>query len=165
MKFEPLDPVRHDRAAFDCGLSALNTYLTRYANQDQKRRLTRAYVLADGKRIVGFYTLSAHSVCRDKLPQNTHLGGYGDLPFLLLDRLAVDQQYQGKGFGDVLIFHALKSTLAAAQHVGILGLIVDAKNENAVSFYEKFGFLRLIASPKRLVLPFAVIQNLLRQLS
>ena len=162
-KFEPLHPSGHDRAVFDCGVPELNTYLKRYANQDQKRRLTRVYVLADGNQIVGFYSLSAHSVLQDNLPKTLNPGGYDDLPFLLLGRLAVDTKYQGQGYGDTLIFHALQSTVAAAEYIGVLGLIVDAKNETAISFYEGFGFIRLDSIPNRLVLPFAAIQGLLRQ--
>ena len=120
-------------------------------------------MLSDGDRVIGFYSLSAHSVPRDNLPKNLKLGGYGDLPFLMLGRLAVDKQYQGQGYGDTLIFHALNSTVAAAEHIGILGLIVDAKNESAISFYEGFGFTRLESTPNRLVLPFALIHNLLQQ--
>lgn len=107
--------------------------------------------------------MSAHSVQRVNLPKNLAIGGYNELPFLMLGRLAVDKQYQGQGYGDTLVFHALNSTVAAAEHIGILGLIVDAKNEYAVSFYEEFGFVRLETAPNRLALPFVLIQNLLRQ--
>ena len=158
MKFEVLRPKWHDRAKFDCGVESLNLYLKRFAGQDQKRHLNKLYVLADNKKIIGYYSLSSHSVPRDNLPQNLQLGGYGELPFLLLGRLAVDQSFQGQGYGDALIVHAFSTTVVAAQYIGVLGMIVDAKNDSAASFYEGFGFVRLQNSPKRLVISFKEIQ-------
>lgn len=153
MKFESLDTTKHNRKKFDCGVETLNVYIQRFANQDQKRSLTKVYVLADQEHIVGYYTLSAHSVARDELPNDIKLGGYSDIPFLLLGRLAVDASYQGQGYGDALIVHAFENTKHAAEKIGILGMIVDAKDNQAVSFYEGFGFRRLASTDKRLVLP------------
>ena len=44
--FTPLAPLDggHDRAAFDCGVPALNLYLRNYALQNQKRGIVRNYV-------------------------------------------------------------------------------------------------------------------------
>ena len=39
--------------------------------------------------------------------------------------------------------NASKNTQEAAEKVGILGIIVDAKDEGATNFYEGFGFVRL----------------------
>ena len=161
MKFERLDTAKHHRKAFDCGVIALNLYLQQFANQDQKRGLTRVYVLAKQQQIIGYYSICAHSVPVNQLPDNTKPGGYHDVPFLLLGRLAVDQHYQGKGYGDALIFHAFKTTAATAEKIGILGMIVDAKDEKAAGFYEKFGFKPLSASKSRLVLPFSAMKSLL----
>ena len=160
MEFEPLNPGKHDRKGFDCGVEALNLYLERFANQDQKRSLTKVYVLSEGKSIVGYYSISAHSVMRDELPKDAKLGGYNDIPFLLLGRLAVNKPYQGKGYGDALIFHAFRTTMEAAAKVGILGMLVDAKDEKAAAFYEGFGFRRLSRTKNRLALPIATIAKL-----
>ncbi len=157
MQFELLDAKKHNRKRFDCGVNALNLYFQRFANQDQKRSLTKVYVLVDKNEIVGYYTLSAHSVLRDDLPADTKSGSYGEVPFLLLGRLAVDKRYQGKGFGDSLIVHAFKNTRAAAEKIGILGIIVDAKDDKASSFYEGFGFKKLRATKNRLVLPISAM--------
>ncbi|MEW6237126.1 MAG: GNAT family N-acetyltransferase [Candidatus Omnitrophota bacterium] len=159
MEFESLNPQKHNRKAFDCGVDALNLYLQKFANQDQKRSLTKVYVLADGVKIIGYYSISAHSVPLDNLPEEQKAGKYNDLPFLLLGRLAVDKTYQGRGYGDVLIFHAFKTTLHAAETIGIMGIVVDAKDEKAASFYEGFGFMRLSGNRKRLVLPLSAIKS------
>jgi predicted N-acetyltransferase YhbS len=162
MLFEHLNPTKHNRKSFNCGVKALNLYLQRGANQDQKRSLTKVYVLADEERIIGYYSISAHSVLRENLPEDAKLPSYRDIPFLLLGRLAVDKEHQGQGYGDALIFHAFKTTLDAAEKVGILGMVVDAKDDNAATFYEGFGFKRLQGSSNRLVLPLSVMEKLIK---
>ncbi|WP_428356503.1 GNAT family N-acetyltransferase [Methyloprofundus sp.] len=161
MKFELLNTKQHNRQQFDCGVNVLNIYLQRFANQDQKRNLTRIYVLAEETRIIGYYSISAHSVLTNELPDGKRLAHYPYAPFLLLGRLAIDNDFKGQGFGDALLFHAFKTTLDMAEKIGILGMVVDAKDETATRFYEKFGFKRLIASPNRLVLPLSALAPLL----
>ena len=161
MKFEVLNTKKHHRKNFDCGVEALNVYLQKYANQDQQRGVTKIYVLADSASVVGYYTISAHSVMRDNLPEDIKIAGYGNIPFLLLGRLAVDLKYQKQGYGDALIFHAFKTTVETAKKVGILGIIVDAKDDNASAFYEGFGFKKLKATGSRLVLPITALSKLL----
>lgn len=161
MEFAPLDASRHDRAGFDCGVEALNRYIRQFAHQDLKRGLTRVHVLAEGRQIVGYYSISAHSVVRDDLPGEIKVGAYRDIPFLLLGRLAVDRRWQRQGHGDALIVHAFATTRAAAAQIGILGMIVDAKDDAAAAYYEGFGFRRLSASPNRLVLPISAMDGLL----
>jgi predicted GNAT family N-acyltransferase len=161
MKFERLDPGKHQRKTFDCGVTELNLYLQQFANQDQKRGLTRIYVLAEQQQIIGYYSLCAHSVPTDQLSDNAKLGRYSEAPFLLLGRLAVNQHYQGQGYGDALIFHAFSITAEAAEKIGVLGMIVDAKDEKAACFYQKFGFKPLSGSKNRLMLPFSAMKTLL----
>ena len=55
-RIEPLGS-RHDRAAFSCGVAALDIYIQRQARQDMERNLAAVFVLtSDGKTIAGFYT-------------------------------------------------------------------------------------------------------------
>jgi hypothetical protein len=90
MKFELLNPKKHNRKKFDCGVDALNIYLQHFANQDQNKDLSRIHVLADKERIVGYYSISSHSISTNELPDNQRLSKYLYTPFLLLGRLAVD---------------------------------------------------------------------------
>lgn len=153
MQFEALDAKKHNRNDFDCGVDELNRYIQQFANQDQKRGLARICVLATQAKIIGYYSLTANSVSREHLPGDIIRSNYNDIPFLLLGRLAVDKNFQGQGYGDSMIYHAFKTTKEAAEKVGILGMIVDAKNEKAAAFYEGFGFKKLQNSKNRLVLP------------
>ena len=161
MRFEPLDGKRHDRKQFDCGVQALNDYVMRFAGQDARRGLARTWVLADERRIIGYYTLSAHSVPRTGMPPDVAAGVYEEIPFLLLGRLAVDLAFQRRGYGDALIAHAFRSTRDAADRFGIFGMIVDAKDEAAALYYEGFGFQRLEGDRRRLMLPIGAMDRLL----
>ncbi|TXL20843.1 GNAT family N-acetyltransferase [Methylococcaceae bacterium HT5] len=148
-------------AAYECGVDELNNYLQRFANQDQKRDLSRIHVLAEEMRIIGYYSISSHAVLTHELPDKQRISHYSATPFLLLGRLAVDKNFQQQGYGNALIFHAFKTTMEAAEKIGISGMVVDAKDENAANFYEKFGFKRLSASPNRLVLPLTALAALI----
>ena len=68
-KIVPLG-TRHDRAAFSCGVPALDIYLQRQAKQDLERNLAAVFILtSDSKTVAGFYTLSAHSIQAAELPE------------------------------------------------------------------------------------------------
>ncbi|MDK6703191.1 hypothetical protein [Pseudomonas aeruginosa] len=52
-----------DRKLFDCGQHpALNTYITQQASQDEKRNVSRTFMLIEDSRLVGYYTLANASV-------------------------------------------------------------------------------------------------------
>jgi hypothetical protein len=65
--FSKLHPG-HDRASFSCGVQALDLYLKERARIDVKRGMCAVHVLAEGKTIIGFYTLSAFTLQLQNLP-------------------------------------------------------------------------------------------------
>ncbi len=74
------------------------------------------------------------------------------VPAMRIGRLAVDRSAQGEGLGGQLLRHALERALELSRDVGMCIVLVDALDENAKRFYEKFGFLSLIELPLSLVL-------------
>jgi GNAT superfamily N-acetyltransferase len=133
---------KHDRDAFDCGEPALNVFFQKYANQQQKRNLSRIYVaLDDQEKIVGFYSLSATSVEFESAPVSLkrNLAPY-PIPAVLIGRLAISKSEQGQGVGRYLLAHALTKIKQVTQLAGVVAIVVDAKNKEAVSFYRHFGF-------------------------
>ena len=72
---------------------------------------------------------------------------------MLLGRLAVDRSYQGKGLGAVLLGDALMRPARA--ELGVFAMVVDAKDDAAQRFYERYGFTRLPGEAHRLYLPIA----------
>jgi GNAT superfamily N-acetyltransferase len=136
----PLDKT-HDLSAFDCGTPALNDYLRKHALQNHQARSARTYVTIRDNRVVGYYTLAAGSVRREETPPRVAKGlANHPVPVILLARLAVDQTERGKGLGGALLKDALLRILQAADLVGCRAVLVHAKDEQAQSFYRKYGF-------------------------
>jgi len=109
---------------------------------------------ADMRCVAGFFTLSAGSVNCADLPEAMarKLPRY-PVPVALLGRLAVDQTFQGKGLGSILLADACRKVVQASQVLAVVGVIVDEKDAAAVSFYRHFGFVSLPGMPDRLLLP------------
>jgi ribosomal protein S18 acetylase RimI-like enzyme len=162
LSIEPLGPI-HDRAAFSCGIPPLDRYLQTQASQDMRKQLTAVYVLTpDGKAIAGYYTLSAYSVGLDKIPDEIakKLTRMPEVPATLIGRLARSIAHQGQGIGEILLMDALKRSLANSAHIASWAVVVDAKDEDAIVFYRKYGFMEIPAFPNRLFLPMATIAKL-----
>ena len=83
---------------------------------------------------------------------------YPVLPATLLGRLAVDVKQRGKAFGTLLLLDALRRCLRS--ETASLAVIVDAKDDGAVSFYERHEFYRLSDQPNRLFKPMAEVERL-----
>lgn len=150
-----------DRSGFDCGVLALNDYLSRQVNQDQTRNVSRVYVLIFEKnpnKIMGYYSVSVGSVALLSFPENLRkkLPKY-PIPVALIGRLAVDKKCQGKGWGETLLMHALQKIIQVSEQVGIFAVILDAKDDVAKSFYKKYGFIPFVDQPLKLFLPIQTI--------
>lgn len=148
---------RHDRKNFDCGEATLNLYLNRYANQDIRRRVSRAFVASpptELQRVFGYYSLSAGSLAAADLPDEfrRRLPRY-PVPVALLGRLAADKSQQGQGLGAILIADALQRIAMAGQVMAVYAVVVDALDESAAEFYRQFGFIPLPSQPLKLFLP------------
>lgn len=158
----PLDPAL-DRAAFRCGNEALDHYFRQRVTQDICRRVTSCFVALEvNDRVAGFYTLAATSILLDALPENVlkKLPRYPSIPAIRMGRLAVDHAARGKGLGGALLADALWRSASA--EIAAYALVVDAKDDAAVTFYEHHGFVRFTSEPRSLFLPLATIRNLQR---
>ena len=74
------------------------------------------------------------------------------MPCFRLGRLAVHKRLQGQGIGKLLLACAVDRCLKARSDVAAYALIVDAKDENARQFYERYGFIVLASAPMTLSL-------------
>ena len=158
-KFEPLASA-HDRAAFSCGKEVLDSYLQKQASQDVKKHAAVIFVMTrDGKTIAGYYTLSQYSVRLDDVPADVakKLPKYPNVSTTLLGRLAIGKNFQGQDLGRLLLMDALYRCLRGSKELASAGVIVDAKDENAVAFYKRFGFIDLPKIERRLFLPMGAI--------
>ena len=139
-------PVRKLGAAdavesFDCGQPALNQFLQRYALVNQKAHSAQTYVCCVGAEVVGFYSLSVGSVDAADAPTRVVKGlARYPVPVMILARLAVSLDHQGKGLGRALLKDALLRTAQAADIAGIRCLVVHAKDDKARQWYASWDF-------------------------
>lgn len=156
---EPLNE-QHNRTAFCCGIEALDRYFKQQANQDRKKYVAACFVAVDREQnqVIGYYTLSATSIPLEELPIETvkKLPKYSLLPATLLGRLAVDQNYQKQGWGDLLLMDALYRSWQ--NEIATMAVVVEAKDEKAVAFYQHYQFLQFPERLNRLFLPMKTIK-------
>lgn len=141
MRVERLDD-QHDLSGFDCGIKELNDWLRVHALENQRRNLSRTFVLIDDtETVIGYYALTMGGVVKDELPRRLGRGlpGY-QIGMVLLARLAVDSRHQGEGLGRDLMIDAIAHAAAAGQHAAARFIAVDPINEPARVFYARFGF-------------------------
>ena len=148
---EPLNPSRHRREEFDCGVDALNDYLKKRARKEMDAGLAVCFVAvpeSDQGCIAGFYTLSAATILTTALPEavTKKLPRYGEFPATLLGRLARSTAFKGLGLGDRLMMSAFARATHAAEDVASWAIVTDPKDDKARRFYEEFGFSELSAN-------------------
>lgn len=152
----------HDRAGFDCGVPELNEYLQRYARQNQERGGAKTFVAAaldSPSRVLGYYTISPGAIAFAQAPSAVTRGlARYEVPVFRLGRLAVALRTQGKGLGADLLLAAGERALAVAREVGGVALAIDAKDERAAAWYHRFGAMRLLDDPLKLVLPLETVR-------
>lgn len=147
-------------ADFQCGHELLDNYIRRYASQDVRRNVARVFIATpenDPQQLSGFFTLSAGSVSCSSLPPSLarKLPCY-PVPVALIGRLAVDKKFQGKGLGSILLADACQKVSQASAILAVAGIIVDAKDDETISFYKHFGFIPLQGQAGRMLLPASV---------
>lgn len=159
---EPLGS-HHDRVAFSCGEPALDSYIQRQASQDIRRRVAQVFVALGNApgRIAGYYSLSAASFERDELPPalEKRLPHY-PVPAAILGRLAVDRTFQRQGLGETLLLDSIRRVVRASEIIAVYAIVVAAKNDSAVAFYERYGFRALTTEQRRLFLPLQTFETL-----
>jgi len=156
---------RHDRRNFDCGSSELNDYLRRFARQNHESGGAKTFVAVppgEVARILGYYTISPGAIEFAKVPMTVsrRLARY-EVPVFRLARLAVNLANHGGGLGGELLLAAGRRALSVAAEVGGVALAIDAKSERAAQWYERFGAVRLLDDPLKLVLPLKTIADAL----
>lgn len=132
----------HLLASFASEKAALDGWLQRSARQAQAMRTARTFVWHAGdSRVVGFFSLAAHLVQRAEVPGRVGRGAPEAIPAILLARLALDAALQGQGLGAELLWDALSRCVAAADAAGARLVVVDAIDDDAAAFYQRYGFV------------------------
>jgi len=154
----------HNRTDFTCEVDSLTNYIRHQVGQDIKKKLAVCFVATDShQNVIGYYTLSSESLGRDLVPKSyvKKLPKSYNAPVILLGRLARDISVKGTGLGELLLVDALLRSFAISEDsLGAMAVVTDPINQNAVSFYRRYGFIQLPDSG-RMFLPMDVVRQLL----
>ena len=170
LRIEQLDPARHNRAAFACGVDRLDNFLRATARKQQAADFTRVQVATEGDGgILGYCALNAHALetATGSLPRDLtrHAPRAGTIPAIYLSMIAVDQRHQGRGLGRVLLADALTRALAAADQIGVKAVVLDVikdggpeVTERRRAFYLKMGFQPFPSRPSRMFIAIETVR-------
>jgi len=152
-----LDTRQHDRAGFVCGIAALDDYLRQRAGQHQRDGIATIHVLIDdaqSSQILGYCALSAAQLYLHELNEadRKRLPAW-PVPAMRMGRLAIAAAEQGKGYGKILLGHAVNLARSVRQTMGVRVLIVDAKDASTAVFYQSYGFRPTASQVLTLYLP------------
>jgi predicted N-acetyltransferase YhbS len=150
---EPLSKA-HIVEGFNCKRDSLNAWLVERAMSNEEQGASRTFVICEGnsQKVIGYYCLTQGAIGHDAVSAKFRRNMPNPLPVTVLGRLAVDQAWAGQGLGLALLKDAvLRSRLAAVQAAS-RGIFVQALDEDAASFYLKFGFTRSPSEPLYLML-------------
>ncbi len=141
MRIERIRP-QHALKDFDCGVKELNEWLVKHAIENEKRDLSRTFVLlSDSDEVVGFYSLTVGGVSVERLPKKLARGlPKFDIGMVLLGRLAISSRVQAQGLGRDLMVDAILHASVAGDNAAARFICVDPINQSARGFYSTFGF-------------------------
>jgi predicted GNAT family N-acyltransferase len=165
-RIEPLGK-QHDRAAFTCGKhAALDDYIKTKATQDDRRDAAKAYVALahETDLVVGYYTLSSTGIDLSAIPE-AEVAKFARYPIVgstLIGRLARDVTEKGKGLGEFLLMDALYRSLELSRQIASAAVVVEAKDHDAMTFYQRYGFTQLLLNERQLFLPMRTVDGLFK---
>jgi hypothetical protein len=155
----------HDRQAFDCGDKQLNEFLYRHARQSHIKGVAKSFLAVSDAiepTILGYYSLSITTVAYAQTSEILKRSlSHHAVPMFRLCKLAIDRSVQKQGLGGQLLLAAGRRCLQASDHVGGVGLLIDAKNPDVADWYSSYGALPLHDKPLSLILPFQTIRTAL----
>jgi GNAT superfamily N-acetyltransferase len=94
----------------------------------------------ESRRCLLYYALASGTIAQVAVPGRFRRNMPDPIPVVVLARLAVDRNYQGRGLGRALFRDAARRVANAADTIGIRGIVVHAISEEARKFYIALGF-------------------------
>jgi GNAT superfamily N-acetyltransferase len=142
----------HDIWQFLCGEPELDDWLKRRALPNEESGASRTYVVCVGRQVVGYYALAAGAAAHMDAPGRVRRNMPNPIPVMVIGRLAIDLNLQGRGIGTALLKDAVLRTVQAAEIAGIRAILVHAISESAKRFCEKMGFVASPTNPMTLMI-------------
>jgi GNAT superfamily N-acetyltransferase len=152
-KPEPLT-YEHEVADFSSGAPVLDEWLNAKAMRNSQLMVSNTYVACPlgTKCVAGFYALSAGQLRRSGLSSKLRRNMPEDIPGVHLGRLAVDEDFQGRGLAGALLHDAVEKAKQVSLQIAARIVFVHALDQRAADFYAHFGFKRLPTSSLTLAL-------------
>ena len=154
--------AQHALGSFHSGVLSLDDWLRRRAMQNQTSGASRTFVACDDAGVAGYYALAASAVAPEAATGRFRRNMPDPVPVAVLGRLAIDKSFQGKGLGRALFRDAALRVLAAADSIGIRGMLVHAISDEAKAFYVGLGLDVSPLDPMTLMAPVADLKASLR---
>jgi GNAT superfamily N-acetyltransferase len=150
---QPPQPIKpeHESEDFDCGNFELNEWLKKRSRKNEGSGASRTYVVTVEQKIIAYYCLATGSIISITATGKVRRNMPDPIPVMVIGRLAVDRNWQGKGIGYGLVRDGILRTSQASAIAGIRAIIVHALNEEAKQFYEKCGFTPSPVAPMTLM--------------
>jgi GNAT superfamily N-acetyltransferase len=130
---------------FDCGEAEITRFLREQALQDQEKDLSRTMVLVDEltdpARVIGYHTLLMMQVKQEDIPKDKPKIKRG-IPVILLGQIGIDQEFQGHGYGELLLTDAQARVHEISKRTGVRAMMLDARTERLARWYEAHDFIR-----------------------
>jgi len=165
LRIERFDREKHQRDEFRSGKPSLDDFLHARVSQYEKRKLGKTYVAVctGATRVLGYYTISSSSLQFAHLPEKVakKLPKH-PVPAILLARLAVDQSIHGQGLGSDLLLDALHRIADISTNLGVFAVEVDAIDQDALAFYQRFGFQSLLDDELHLFMQIETVEKMAR---
>lgn len=124
----------------------LEKFLKEDALHNQDHNISLTFLWFYKSKIVSYMTLLTDRIRlqADLVPFFLQKGiHYNTLPALKIGRLCVDDRFQRRNLGKLMVYAAIEKAKYCNQEIaGCRFLTVDAK-QNSVIFYEKLGFIKL----------------------
>ena len=111
-----------------------------WAPRNQREGSIRTWVVTEEARVVAFHASSTAVLTRTEATQRAARNQPDPLPAMLLGRLAVDRDHQGRGLAAALLKHFLLKALEVADLTRVRLVLIHAKDEQAACFYRHYGF-------------------------
>jgi GNAT superfamily N-acetyltransferase len=149
---EPLNSA-HRLEGFDSGKPSVDQWLRERALQAGFSNSAKTFVLCHGQDVIAFHSLTVGEIINADSAARLKAGmGNYSIPVLILARMAVRQDFQGRGLGKALLRDVILRAMAISEQAGVRALISHPVDEAAKQFYLQFGFAENLNNPKELYL-------------
>jgi len=155
---KPSGPRRLERSdvreGFFSGALELDEWIVKFAWQNQRANNAVTYVTVADERVVGYYAITVAGCSKDAAPATLARAAPRQLPCILMARLAVDQEWQGRRIGQALLLDAIRRAVQISDSVGAAAFLIHCRDDAARQFYLTHGdFLPSPVDPLHLFAP------------